>query len=315
MRMLGAAWAQAGPWLRRKVREFGPAVLYAHHTGVNGYLAVRLQEEFGLPFLVTDHDFGEIQSCRAFPERRKLFGQVADRAFRMIAVARRMEREVGEQFPQARTETIPNGTEPIPEEIRQRPRATEREGRVTFFSCGAFYERKGFPLLVESFCAAAERNPALRLRIAGDGAERGRVEETVKRSRAGGQVELLGALPHEAVLQEMSWADGFVLTGWDEPFATVYLEAMSAGLPIVCCRDGGITDVLEHEVHGLTVAPKDGAAIREALERLADSAELRQRLGTAGRRLFDERLRWDQHAARMKALFAQAAAEGGPRAA
>jgi len=301
------AWQSVRPSLIRAVREFQPQVIYAHHTAVNGFLASRLKDVLKIPFVVTDHDFDEIAGCAHLPARKRFFANVVGQSSMMVAVATRMERQMRELFPEARTCTIQNGTEPIPEAIRNSPRPEELRGKTVLFSCGAFYERKGFPLLVEAFAEVAPRFPNAVLRIAGDGEQRAQVEELIRRFSLEDKVRLLGFLPHEDVLREMCQCDAFVLTGWDEPFATVFSEAMSAGKPVICCNDGGITDVLKNEVHGLTVPPKDKAAIAQALSRILEDASLRARLGQAAGKLFESALKWDHNAARMEAVFQAAA--------
>jgi glycosyltransferase involved in cell wall biosynthesis len=101
---------------------------------------------------------------------------------------------------------------------------------------------------------------------------------------------MLGNVPHELILQEMVWSDLFMLIGWDEPFATVFLEAMSAAKPIICCNDGGICDVMEDGVQGLAVPPKDVPAAAAALERLLGDDSARLGMGRAAADLFQRRL-------------------------
>jgi glycosyltransferase involved in cell wall biosynthesis len=304
--LLRAGWVSAAPVLDRFVREFRPDLVYAHHTGVNGFLAERLHRRHGLPYVVTDHDFGEIASCSGFSGRRRLFARVMGSAHLTVAVASRMEAEMNALFPLARTRTVQNGTDRVPEVLLRTPRPETHDGKLVIFSCGAFYPRKGFPLLIDAFAQIAGRRPEAVLRIAGDGAQRPNVEHRIREHGLEGRVHLLGFVPHEQVLQEMVWSDIFALTGWDEPFATVYSEAMSAGKPVICCSDGGITDVLENGVHGVTVPPRDPAAIAAALDLLASDPGLRRRMGESGRRLFETRLTWDHNARTMQAVFTEA---------
>ena len=300
---LRLAWASVRGLLLNLVKEFRPDVIYAHHTGVNGYLAWLLQGQTGLPFLVTDHDFGEIESCRVFPARRQLFASVTRNASAMIAVAKRMENELRAQFPWARAHTVPNGSNPLPADITGTPRPAALQGKQIIFSCGTFYERKAFPLLVDAFARVARDHPDAQLRIAGDGEQRAEVEKRINEHRLDGRVVLLGAQPHSTVMQEMAWCDAFALIGWDEPFATVYLEALAAAKPVICCSDGGITDVIRHEEHGLTVPPRDVPAAAAALDRLLTDKATREALGTAAGRLFETTLTWDMHAKQMGLLF------------
>lgn len=306
---MAVGWWAARPVLRRVVREFRPDVVFAHHTAVNGYLAERLRRQTGLPFVVTDHDFGEIEDCERFPGRRAVFARVAAAASRMVAVASRMERAVRRLFPDARTVTVPNGTDPLPEDLWATDRPAEIVGRKVVFGLGAFYQRKGFPLLVRAFGRIADRHPDAVLRIAGDGIERPLVEAAVRESGLAERVQLLGALPHRRAMQEMVWSDLFALVGWDEPFATVFLEAASAGKPMVWAADGGINDVLRDGEHGIAVPPRDPNTAALAIDRLLSSPADRARMGAAARHLFDARLTWDANARTMIKLFESALSE------
>jgi glycosyltransferase involved in cell wall biosynthesis len=304
---MSIAWYTAKAFLSDIVDTFRPNIVYAHHTAVNGFLAERLNDRFHLPYVITDHDFGEIIECDRWPARKKVFQGIISKASTMVSVSSRMEAETKNLFPKARTRTISNGTDPIPEQVVTTPRPAALREKLILFSCGAFYERKGFPVLIEAFSRIAAKFPNLILRIAGDGFERPGVENQIRRLSLESRVELLGFQPHDVVLQEMCWCDAFVLLGWDEPFATVFSEAMSAGKPVVCCNDGGINDVLRSEVHGLTVPPKDIEAAVDALERIASDTGLRRRMGAAAKELFESSLRWDHNARQMTDLFREAA--------
>jgi colanic acid/amylovoran biosynthesis glycosyltransferase len=63
----------------------------------------------------------------------------------------------------------------------------------------------------------------------------------------------------------------------------VLIVAISAGIPVGASRLSGIPELVEDEVSGLLVPPGDSLALANALRRLADSSDLRRRLGRAGR--------------------------------
>ena len=68
-----------------------------------------------------------------------------------------------------------------------------------------------------------------------------------------------------------------------EGFGVVCAEAMAHGRPVVASAVGGLRDLVVHEETGLLVPPRDVRALRAALERLLGDAELRRRMGEAGR--------------------------------
>lgn len=305
--ILSPTWWSVRSHLLNTVRAFQPDVIYAHHTQVNGYLASRLHQITGVPYVITDHDFGEIEACRRLPARRRFFAPIVEAASAMVSVASRMENLMRELFPAANAVTVHNGSDPPPAAMFAVPRPPEIASKLILFCACAFYERKGIPLLVQAFARVADAFPNAILRIAGDGETRPAIEAAIQETGLSSRVQLLGRLPHDEVVQEMIWADLFVLPGWDEPFATAFTEALSAGCPIVYASDGGITDVLVNGVHGIAVEPRSEPSLIDALQALLTDEKLRNRMSDAALRLFREKLLWDRNAADMKSLFASAA--------
>jgi glycosyltransferase involved in cell wall biosynthesis len=68
-----------------------------------------------------------------------------------------------------------------------------------------------------------------------------------------------------------------------EGYGVVAREAMAYGRPVVASAVGGLRDAVEDGVTGLLVSPGDPVALRAAIERLLADANLRRRLGEAGR--------------------------------
>lgn len=69
----------------------------------------------------------------------------------------------------------------------------------------------------------------------------------------------------------------------NEGFPRTHLEAMSLGLPVIGTDIGGVGEQVLHGVTGLVVPPGRADALAEALARLLGDADLRARMGAAGR--------------------------------
>ena len=78
-----------------------------------------------------------------------------------------------------------------------------------------------------------------------------------------------------------------------EGFGVVCAEAMAYGRPVVASAVGGLLDLVVDGETGILVPPGDVAALRAALERLLEDADLRRRMGEAGRARVRERFSWD----------------------
>jgi glycosyltransferase involved in cell wall biosynthesis len=78
-------------------------------------------------------------------------------------------------------------------------------------------------------------------------------------------------------------ADVFVISSHLEGLCTSILDAMSAGVPVVATRTGGIPEIVEHERNGLLADPKDPDALAAELARMIQDVEMRSSFLTAGR--------------------------------
>ncbi|MBF2000021.1 MAG: glycosyltransferase family 4 protein [Synechococcales cyanobacterium M58_A2018_015] len=292
-----AKWS-AERYLYQQMESFKPDVLFCHHALPNGWLVAQSSKAAEIPLITSDYDFDEISDCRNYLSRKQALAAVVKRASVMLCASKRMEKEYKSLFPgieeiNAKFRTLHHAITPLSVEMLQAKRPAIFDHQQIVLSCALFAERKGIPTLVEAFHQVSSKHPNAILRIIGGGPEEQKIRETVARLDLTDRVQLVGKKPHQEVLQEMVWADCFALVGWDEPFATVYLEAMAAGKPIICCNDGGITDVVQDGVHGYTVPPRSVAATAEAIDRMLSNSAQRLQMGHNAQRLIQQHLTWE----------------------
>ena len=96
-----------------------------------------------------------------------------------------------------------------------------------------------------------------------------------------------------------------------EGYGVAAREAMAYGRPVVAAAVGGLVDAVEHEVTGLLIPPRDPEALRAAIERLLGDAELRSRLGRAGREKARAELSWESATSATIAAYREALGVNG----
>lgn len=146
------------------------------------------------------------------------------------------------------------------------------------------YPRKRIVDLLEAALRIRTRIPSARIRIVGRGPE---WESVVRRHAELGLAEvvtLLGDVSREELAAEYVSADLFCLPSVQEGFGIAFLEAMAAGLPVVACRAAAIPEVIEDDVTGTLVAPRDPEALAAAIQGLLESPDRRRAMSDAGRR-------------------------------
>jgi glycosyltransferase involved in cell wall biosynthesis len=84
------------------------------------------------------------------------------------------------------------------------------------------------------------------------------------------------------------------------------LECMALGKACLCTDVGGIPEIIKHEETGLLVPPGDPEAAAQALIRLLDDGDLRNRLGVSARGLVLRRYDLGRLVERVKRVYADA---------
>ena len=180
---------------------------------------------------------------------------------------------------------------------------------LTLLSVGRLVERKGVRYVIDAL-NILPRELGARLVIIGDGPERERLESQARDLGVVERVEFRGWVDPTELDRAYSEADIFVLPavvdarGDTEGLGMVLLEAMAYGKPVIATPLGGITDIVENERTGLLVPPDDGAALAQAIARLAHNPALAGKLGDAGRDYAVENFSWPGVLSHWRALYA-----------
>jgi glycosyltransferase involved in cell wall biosynthesis len=86
----------------------------------------------------------------------------------------------------------------------------------------------------------------------------------------------------------MAAIDVLVLPSCNEPFGRVVLEAMAMEKPVIATNTGGPPEIIEDAVTGILVPPEDPEKLAEAIIHLLKNADLRMKMGNAGRERIEE---------------------------
>jgi colanic acid/amylovoran biosynthesis glycosyltransferase len=146
------------------------------------------------------------------------------------------------------------------------------------------------------------------LTVVGEGPERDRVEYMIEQLQLNDRVRLAGALSPEGVRNVLHSSHVFLLASLSEGISNVVLEAMACGLPVVTTDAGGMREVVHDGVEGLVVPKRSPEAIAEAVARLYADADLRLRLGAAGRESVVREHTIEQQAKSFVSLYERVAA-------
>lgn len=145
-------------------------------------------------------------------------------------------------------------------------------------SVGRLSWEKGHEYLISALPLIKKEFPEAHLVLVGGGIEEEKLRKLAVALDLASSVYFRGMLPHLRAMDEAVAAEVFVGPSLAEGMGIVFLEAQALGIPVVGTYVGGIPDVIENEVTGLLVPPKDSKAIAEAVKRIFGNEELRRNL-------------------------------------
>jgi glycosyltransferase involved in cell wall biosynthesis len=200
---------------------------------------------------------------------------------------------------------IPNGVPEAPPDADARRRVRSELGcsdeTHLFLAVGNPRPEKGFEDLLEAAALVREKSGAFLVAIAGSLNESEYCRGLLARLQTlnlTGHCRFLGFRQDTAALYAA--ADSLVLSSRSEGLPMVILEAMTAGLPVIATRVGGIPDAVGDCAR--LVDARNPPALAEAMLEIQSRGEMRRTLGAAGKehaakhhgigRMVDQYLAW-----------------------
>lgn len=200
---------------------------------------------------------------------------------------------------------IPNGIEVPPGHWLGPPK------RPTVAFVGTVSERKGLLDLRDALVALEEGSLTPVVWIVGDARQEGRgVFDRIRHefSTAGlDEVEFLGRLPRNEVLDLLRRSTVFCLPSHWEGSPLSVLEAMAVGTPVVASAVGDVPEMLDHGAAGIVVPARDPGALAGALESVLRDPEKASRLSAAARSRVAEHYSWRTTAGQVAGLYERVA--------
>ncbi len=275
-------FASVLPEVRRLHQANPVAVIHAHSALPCGHAAALLSRELGIPFVVTVHglDAFSTQQVGGYTGKwcRRVSEMVYRSARRVICISEKVREQVMERAAPVNTSVVYNGVDPQIFSPSKNPGAPE-----AILSVGNLIPTKSHELLLRAFAALPSRCPDLSCEIIGDGPERSRLEGLAGELSIADRARFLGRQSRSQVAEAMRRSNLFALPSRYEGLGCVYLEAMSAGKPVIACRGQGIEEVIQHGSNGWLVDPDDLHGLTDALSTLLQNVQLRRQIGSAAR--------------------------------
>lgn len=185
------------------------------------------------------------------------------------------------------------------------PVQKEPNQRVHFVFVGRLVDWKAVDLLLEAFQPVAAKTGAI-LEIIGDGVLQQELKAQSADLGLADSVMFTGWLSQEECAAKLQQADGLVLPSLYECGGAVVLEAMAMGLPVIATNWGGPADYLNSDC-GILIEPRSREVLvnglTEGMLKLAQSPDLRQKMGRTGQERVQKYFDWERKIDRIVEIY------------
>lgn len=295
-------------------RELRPDIVHTHSSkaGIIGRYAAA---KAGLPAVHTIHgaSFHRGQSALAFNVYCRLERWAARRTDVFISVCDSLTDQYVEAgiAPRDRFTTVYSGmdVDPFLNPSRSRDEVREQLGlqpdQIAVAKVARLFHLKGHKFLIEAARTMIDRCPNVRFVLIGDGILREQFEQRISELGLSEYFILTGLVPPEQIPQLVNAADIVAHTSEWEGLARVLPQGLISGKPVVSYDVDGAREVVIPGETGYLLPVEEIAGLADAICELAESPELRIRLGENGRARFTDVFRHQTMTAQIRDVYQQ----------
>jgi glycosyltransferase involved in cell wall biosynthesis len=252
----------------RTVDEFRPDLLFAPWAYPDGWAAVELGRQHGIPVVVKVHG-SDILLLDRHSSRTGPTAEALRRADAVVAVSQDLANRVIELGADpSRVRVIRDGVDKA--RFRPGPAADSRAwlgieaDMPVVLSVGNLVPVKGQDLLIEACSRLMSAGFRFTCYLIGNGPLRDPLEKLAAERKLGDRFRMIGAIPQDALADWYRSANVFALPSHSEGIPNVLLEAAACGVPFVASRVGGIPEI-EAIGPSMLVPPSDPDALAIAI--------------------------------------------------
>jgi len=250
------------------LREFRPDLVYTPWAYPDGWAAVRLAHEAGLPVVlkVIGSDFLLLSK---HPKRQRGTLEALRLADFVVAVSCDLAEQLVESGVDPRKiSVIYDGVDPAVFYPGPKAEARSRLGlsveMPTVLFVGNLVPVKGIDILLEACAQLGKQEVRFQCLLVGEGQLRPQLERQARRCGLAERVRFVGSVANDALPDWYRASDVVALPSYSEGVPNVLLEAAACGTPFVASHVGGIPEIAHLGVSRL-VPPNNPGLLAETL--------------------------------------------------
>lgn len=271
------AYALEAAMVAREMQRQGTEHLHVHFASAAASVGLLAKQAFGLRLSMTVHGPDEFDDVagQALPQKIA----AADAIVCISDFARAQLMRLSEPRHWDKISVTRLGVDLA----QHSPAAPKAKATPSMVCVGRLTPAKGQRVLLKAMAALPADLAGVRLTLVGAGPDEAALKAQAAELGLADRVHFTGAQTETQVLAHMRAADLFCLPSFAEGIPVVLMEAMACGLPCLSTTACGIPELVGDGEHGLLVRPGDVLGLARAMVALLRDADLRQRMGQAGR--------------------------------
>ncbi len=163
----------------------------------------------------------------------------------------------------------------------------------------------GIEYLISAFKIVVEKNRSLPLKllIVGSGSLEAKLKKMVSDLGLSEYTVFVGKVPYDEIPKYHNMIDIPVFVSNSESFGVAVIEASACEKPVIVSDVGGLPEVVENNVTGIVVPPRNEIETAKAIEKLVLDKSLREKMGKAGRERAKKLYNWEENVKQMIEIY------------
>ncbi len=306
----------------------GVKLIHAHSPSLCGLPALHAARKLNIPCVYEMRAFWEDAAVDLGRFREGSFkyrisqyieGKLLRGADTIVGICEGIKGEVLRRVKRDNVYIVPNGVDS--ETFRPRDKSDkllqqyDLSGKVVAGFIGSFFTFEGLQTLIESVPQIVNKNPDVRFLIVGAGVEDENVRKLAKELDVLDKyVIFTGKVPHEEVMDYYSVMDILVYPRISKRITELVtplkpLEAMAMEKAVVVSDVGGLKELVKDGETGLVFKAGERGDLAERILTLAESPQLRERLGKTARKEVVNNRNWSTIVPKYRDIYTQIIAD------
>ncbi len=295
-------YLKAFPSLRKCIRKFAPDIVHAHYASSYGFLG-SLTGFHPYILSVWGSDIYDFPGSSLFS--RMLIRYNLKKADRILSTSHVMAAET-QKYTDKKIYITPFGVD-LNRFKRYPVKSLFPPNSIIIGTIKALEKKYGIDYLIAVFQKLHLKYPELPLKllIVGSGTLETSLKEQTHSLGLENEVIFTGKIQHEEVPDFLNMLDIYTALSISdsESFGVAVIEASACELPVVVTDIGGLKEVVDNQVTGLLVPPKNIEKSVESFEKLLFDVQLRKQMGKNGRERVKRYYDWNNNVDEMINIY------------